>query len=225
MHVTIRSVLIASLLLTALFAQDQPAERTKASEYPAHTSIRGLEIGAEYLVHSVPGAKSYLFAKDYLVIEVALFPSKGERIRIANSQFTLRVNRGKLVIAPDSPGTVAGSIKYPDWERQQAATIQAGPVLLGGPSGVPRFPGDPTQDKRIPQPAGDPTPDSSGMNRPVEKSIDETVALAALAEGFIETPVRGCLFFPFRGKTKKIRSLELAYEPGEGKPTVTIPLL
>jgi hypothetical protein len=63
------------------------------------------------------------------------------------------------------------------------------------------------------------------MNQPREKTIDLTVALAALTEGFIEKPVHGCLFFKFQGKTKKIRSLELIYDLGEGRPKATIPLL
>lgn len=220
----IRAVLIASLLLPALFAEDHPAGRVKASDYPAHTSTQRLAIGAEYLLHSIPAENGFVFARDYLVIEVALFPAQGESLRTSPEQFTLSINHGKSLVT-DSAGTVAGSIKYPDWEQHPTTMVQAGPLILGGPSGVGRFPGDPTQDKPIPRPAGDPTADSSGMDQVPPADIDETVARASLASGPIEKSAHGCLFFKYRKNTNKIRSLELIYDPGEGRPKTTIPLL
>lgn len=190
----LRAVL-AALLFQVLFAQDKPAERTKASDYPAHTSIQGLEIGAEYLVHSIPGDNGYYYADDYLVVEVGVFPSSGEGVRIASRQFSLSLNHGKRLDASDAPGMVAASIN---------------PRAAGG------FGGQQGQNQQ---------PDSSGAQNGPPKTIYQTVALAALPEGSTEKPVKGCLFFRFGGRMKSIRSLELIYDPGEGKPKATIPLI
>lgn len=219
----VRAILLAALLLPAVLAQDRQPP-AKASGYPAHGAVQGLEIGADYLVHSIPTEQSYLFAKDYLVVEVALFPSKGESIRISSEQFKLRINQGKPVLFPDSSGTVAASLKYPDWEQHPTVTAQAGPVIVGSPTSPGRFPGDPTRGVPLPRPAGDP-PDPSGVDKEPPKTVDEALARAALPEGLIEKPVRGCLYFRFRGKTKSIQSIELVYDSGDGKPKAAIPLL
>ena len=187
-------LLISSLVLPALFAQDKPTGRVKASEYPAHAAIPGLEIGAEYLVHSIPGDNGYYYADNYLVVDVGVFPFSGEAIRIESRKFALRINQGKSVYAADSPGTVAASIT---------------PRMAG------TFPGQEQQQQ----------PDANSTDQRPPKTIQQTVALAALPEGPTEKPVKGCLFFRFGGSMKKIRSLELIYVPGEGKPLVTIPLL
>ena len=113
-----RSVILAALL--PLYAQNGPP-RSKASDYPAHVSLPGLEIGAEYLVHSIPGETGFYFAKEYLVVDVGVFSSTREGVAVKNDQFSLRINDGKLVLSPASPGTVAGALKYPDWEGQRGA--------------------------------------------------------------------------------------------------------
>ena len=190
----IRAVLITSLLLS-LFAQDKPAERTKASDYPAHTSLQGLEIGAESLVHSIPGDSGYYYADDYLVVDVGVFPSSGEGVRIANRQFVLSINHGKRVYAPDSPGTVAASIN---------------------PRASRGFAGQQGQDQQQ---------DPNGAQNGPPKTTYQTVVQAALPEGSTQKPAKGCLFFHIGGRMKSIRSIELIYDPGEGKPPVTIPLL
>lgn len=210
----IRLLISAVLVASVLAAGDAP--RSKASDYPVHATGPGFEIGAEYLVHSIPSDTGYLFTKDYLVVEVAIFPS--QIIHISSGQFSLRVNHGKS-FAPDSAGAVAGAIKYPDWEQHPVLTAQAGPIVVGPPE-TGRFPGD-QRGNPIPQPVPDPP---SGLEKAPSKTVDEILTAAAMPEGRIDRPARGCLFFRFRGKTKSIRSLELEYDSGDANSKVKISL-
>jgi hypothetical protein len=213
---------LAFVVLTALPAQDAPP-RSKASDYPAHVSLPGVEIGAEYLLHSIPGEKGFYFAKEYLVVEVGIFPSAGDDIAVSSRQLTLRINHGKSVLLADSPGSVAAALKYPDWETRPNATAKAGPVILGAPPEVGRFPGDPRQAPPVPRPVGEQS-DPSGTEKEPPKTIEQSIANAALPEGPANKPAKGCLFFRFTGKTKSIRSLELIYDAGESRPKATIAL-
>jgi len=205
----------------AIAAADKPV-RVKASDYPVHGAVPEMEIGAEYLVHSVPADNGYYFADDYLVVDVGIFPSTQQGVRISAERFRLRINKGKSELAPSTPGTVAASLKYPDWERHPNTTAQAGPVILA-PSQVERFPGDPRQTTPMPQPAPK-QEDPSGGEQAVRHSMEEMIANAALPEGETDKPVRGCLFFHYRGKMKSIKSLELVYDAGDGGSIVAVPL-
>jgi hypothetical protein len=215
-----RAVLL--IVLLTLHAQDGP-ERSKASDYPVHAALAGVEIGAEYLDHSVPGDKGFYIAKEYLVVEVGVYASTPDTVNIKSGEFSLRINDGKKVLVPVSPGTVAGALKYPDWENQRSATIQAGPVIYGAPTAEGRFPGDPGAPPPIQRPVEAP-PDPSGIEKQIPTSIDESIAKVALHDGLVHKAMRGCLFFRYAGKMKSIRSLDLVYDLGEGRPKATIKL-
>ena len=156
------------------------------------------------------------------MVDVGVFPSTQQGVKISAERFRLRINKGKSELSPDTPGAVAASLKFPDWEQHPNTTAQAGPVIIG-PSQVERFPGDPRQSSPMPQPAPKPD-DPSGGDQAVRHSMEETVANAALPEGQTDRPARGCLFFHYRGKMKSIRSLELVYDPGDSGSKVAIPL-
>lgn len=210
--------MVLSVLVLAVSAQDTP--RTKASDYPRRIALSSLEIGAEYLVHSIPGPNGGYFAKDYLVVEVAVFPAAKNAVKISSGQFTLRINN-KATLVTQASGAVASSIKYPDWEQRRNMSAQAGPLIFGPPA-VGRFPGDPTQPRPLPSPVPEQT-DAAGVKAP-DLPIETAVAQAALPEGLISEHVKGCLFFRFNGKLKSIKSLELIYEqPGAASARIPLP--
>jgi hypothetical protein len=155
----------------------------KANEYPAHASWARFAIGAEYLIHSIPTDNGSIFARDYLVVEVAIYPGK-EPVNILDAHFTLCVNGKKSVLSTESPGFVAASLKYPEWEQRPTAVgsvgIGDGSVILGGPSATPRFPGDPTARAPVGLPRRD--PDDRGRVRPQSRA-------------------RGACFLRFRGSS------------------------
>lgn len=210
------------LVLSPLLAQkDEP--RSKAADYPVHVSVPGMEIAAEYLLHSIPTTHGFYVANLYLVVDVGVFPSSGETVKVSNGQFRLRVNHGKFDLIADTPGTVAGSLKYPDWEQQRNLSAQAGPVIIGAPPNVGRFPGDGRDHPPVSAPVPE-EPDPSGQEKQVPQTMDELINAAALPEWPSKKPLKGCVFFHFAGKMKSIHSLELLYDGGAGRPKATIPL-
>jgi hypothetical protein len=216
----LRIAIVSAALLFALQAQEAP--RSKASEYPIHTALPSMEIGAEYMVHSIPGERGGYFAKEYLVVEVAIFPATRDSLKISSGQFTLRINKKSSLIAQSS-GMVAAALKYSDWEQRPQMTAQAGPMIYGAPQSG-RFPGDPTAPRPLPTPRVPDQTDSGNVDRQQNIPIEDALARAALPEGRFAEPVKGCLFFRFEGKLKSIKSLDLVYDAG-GSATATIPLL
>lgn len=203
-----------------MIAADAP--RSKASDYQAHVSLPTIEIGAEFLLHSVPTDQGFYVAQDYLVVDVGVFPAAHESVKITPGQFRLRINHKTPELSPDSPGSVAADVKYPDWEQHPTVVGQAGPVILSDPT-TPRFPGDPNAHPPIAPPLPKEA-DRHGIDTEIRKTIDESVANAALIEASGTKPIKGCLFFRFRGKTKSIKSLELVYDGGDAGPKATISL-
>ena len=76
-----RIVLLVSAFVLALPAQIGTRPKASEQEYPAHSKLEGLGIGAEYLVHSFSSGNEMFIAKEYLVVEVALFPAKDKLFR------------------------------------------------------------------------------------------------------------------------------------------------
>jgi len=216
--------MLAPVTVCFLLAQDA-GPRAKASDYPVHVAVSNLEIGAEYLLHSIPSDQGFIIAQDFLVIEVAIFPHGGAAT-IAPGQFTMRIN-GKKLLTPASPGMVAASIKYPDWETRPTATVQAGAgdgsVIFGTPSSVPRFPGDRRTGPTIP--SGPDAESSNGIDQTPRKPLDQVVAEAALPDVRTDRTVKGCIYFQFAGKTKSIKKLELLFDGGNSATQATIPII
>jgi hypothetical protein len=209
-------VFLVFWLAPVLMAQRGLQPKPKASDYPASARGEGIQIGAEYLVHTLKSGDDSFFLPDYLVIEVAVYPVEGGTGTISSDQFSLRINGKKQVLWAQPPGFVAASLKYPDWTRKPA--LQAGAaagntgIILGRPAPVARYPGDPEARRRLPDPP-----------KVQQQTGDYAVTETALANGKLERPVSGYLYFEYKGKTAKIKSLELIYRSGE--KTIAVPLL
>ena len=165
-----------------------------------------LDWKAEFCGHSVPHAGTTYFTANHIVVEVEILPDKAQPIRLASEQFRLRVN-GKKELAPETPGMVAGSLKYDDWTQRPRLEAQAGPVVLGAPRQQPRFPGDP-------QAGPQPGPRSGTVKQeeaPLHKTDAEAVVDAALPEGLTLGPTKGLLYFPYRGKVKGLKTIEILW--------------
>jgi hypothetical protein len=218
-----RFFIAAATLLAAPFVYGGTEPKAKPEEYPAHAKLAKLGIGAEYLVHSVAASSEMLFVPEYLVVEVALFPTGNEAYSISTGEFTLRVNGKKSVLFTQTPGMVAASLKYPDWGYRKGVEVGAGTdsggVILGRPTSVERFPGDPRPgQQRLPNPPQAPKPeDRSGIEKQQPVTVDQVVTESALPEGPAAKPVSGYIYFAFKGKTKSIRTLELLYQGPAGE--------
>jgi hypothetical protein len=178
-----------------------------------HAVTADKEIGVEYMVRSF-GADQILLADDFLVVEVAVYPAHRAAVEIDPRRFTLRINGKKQVLFPQSPGMVAASLKYPDWQRKTQMTLGGGMgdrgIVIGQPRGPARFPGDRRAEPRLPAPPQAPTGDAPVEKEPMD--ITELVQKVSLPEGLARFPVSGYLFFPYSGKLKSLKSVELLIE-------------
>jgi hypothetical protein len=220
---------IAAIFAAAALAFPQGTKpRIQPSDYPIQATLeKGYTLAAEYLVHSIPTSAGVLIADDYLVVEVAFFGPVKSKLNLSSSNFALRINNQKSTIQPDSSGAVAASIRYPDWNQKRGITpsggIGAGNAgVVYGPPVAPRFPGDPTGRPTV----SSPVPDQTDPNVPAKQPdapIEERVQSSALVEGNRAMPASGLIFFPYRGRTKSIKSLELIYESVDGKASLKLP--
>lgn len=194
--------------------------RPKAEDYAAQARTEKAAFGADYMVRSFSARNQTFLIDDYLVIEVAVYPVRRRPFLLAAGHFMLRVNGKKPLLAAQTPGMVAASLKYPDWERRPELVVGGGVgdagVILGRRDPVERFPGDPRPRQtrwpappRVPEQASDAAKDSA-------PAPDELVVEAALPEGETSQPVAGYLYFAYRGKPKAIRTLELVYQGPAG---------
>ena len=220
--------LLLLALLSAGWLSGQTTVKEKATDYPVHADVDTVSIGAEYLVHSIPAHSQTFFAPDYLVVEVAVFPGRQEPVEIGTNTFTLWINGRKEIIFPDSPGFVAASLTYPDWEQHRRTEMQAGVgnagVTIGRPPVVGRFPDDPTpHQSRLPPVPKAPTPENQhGIEQDSPQTADEALAQVALPGGLATKPVAGYIFFHYKGKPKSIKSLDLVFEGKQGSVTLKL---
>ena len=160
-----------------------------------------LDWKAEFCGHSVPFAGTTYFAADHIVVEIEVLPDKSTPIPLTSGEFRLRINGRKDLVAPETPGTVAASLKYSDWSQRPQLEAQAGPVIMGRPRQQSRFPGDTRPGQQ---------PDRSD-DRPSAKTDAEAVIEAALPEGTTLGPTKGLVYFPYRGKLKGLKTIDLMW--------------
>ena len=210
------------LFLAGLLSADSGVPpRTVPEDFPVHQKSARLVIGAEFMVHSFGRDSERYVNEDYLTVEVGIYPANRNPVLISPSQFTLRVNGKKEVLIPAAPSQVAASLKYPDWEERPRLEAQAGPVSIGRPQSAPRFPGDnrPNENRLPPPPQASSDP---ALAEPTHIAPSVLVKEVALVQGEHKFPAGGYLYFPYRGKIKSIRELDLVYNNGTESITLRL---
>ncbi len=213
------------LLLFAglLSAQVGIEPRPKPEDFPAHQETARLAIGAEFMVHSFGRDAERYVNEDYLTVEVGVYPVDRKPVLISAAQFALRVNGKKEPVSSAPPSLVASSLHYNDWEQRAQLDRQDGQGSIGGPSqsGGPRFPGDnrPNQG-RLPAPPQ--APADTALAPPDHVAPSVLLKEVALTEGEHKFPAGGYLYFPYRGKIKSIRTLDLVYSNGSESITLRL---
>lgn len=174
--------------------------RNAPSEYPAQGAVGDMKVGAEYMVTTFSAEGQSFSVEDHLIVELGVFPQKEANVDVR--RFTLRIN-GKRILMTQTPGMVAASVKYPDWTSKPTLQADAGPVTVGRAPPVGRFPGD-RRAERLPTP----DPSQTNSTKP-EVNYADLIKRAALTEGKMNRPLAGLLYFPYDGKLKSIRTVEL----------------
>ena len=208
----VRALLILVAGASLVAGQSATAERQKAADYQVSASAGRAELGAEFLVHNIPSARGYYFAKSYLVVDVGVFPKPGGVLTVSAGQFTLRLNGGKIPLLAQPAGMVAASLKYPDGGEPSgfSGSASAGGIGIGNvPRPVGRFPGDSRGQ----------VPGQVATSNP-EDEPDHQVALVALPDASSDRAVKGCVFFAADIKAKKIKTLELEWTGPAGERAV-----
>ena len=197
---------------SAAVAQVGTDPKPKAEDYEVHGQSKDISIGAEFMIHSFSGQGQTYIAKDFLVVEVALYPPKGTALDANPGRFALRLNGKRL--APVQPQMVAASLQHPEWQTgprlEGGGGLGNAGVILGRPRPT-QVPGG--QDPRGPTQPRVPAPDPPGGVAPEPRvPAHELLVQTALPQGSYKGPVSGFLYFPYKGKTTSIKSLDLLYE-------------
>jgi hypothetical protein len=196
---------------TLAFAQGGTEPKPKPEDYELHARSEHTGIGAEFMVHSFSGQGQTYIVKDFLVVEVALYPEKGTEVHADPTAFTLRINGNQRMLHAIAATAVVASIERPQWQQGGGPRMEGGAgvggVILGIPGGGGQGQGRPMPaPPRAPDPAGAP-----GVDAPEQVSPNELLVRTAFPAGDFKGPVSGFIYFPYRGKMTSLKSLDLLF--------------
>jgi hypothetical protein len=181
----------------SVFAQDPAlaelrsvSARTAPADYMAQGKAGEFTVAADFVSHSVPTAHGTFTSEDYVVVEVAFYGPAGSKLKLAFSDFSLKINDRKMPIPGQPNGVVFRSLTDPEWQPPKV------------------------EEDKSKRPAGEPPPPK--MPFPLRRAMEQKVTKAAMPEGDRELPVAGLLFFPYRGKDAGITAVELLYNGAAG---------
>jgi hypothetical protein len=185
--------------------------------YKANCEIEGVGLGATWLKDLEVRQRFVTdLGRDFLVVEVALYPKSGADLQVQPERFGLRIN-DERVRRPENPKVIAAYLQKREASKRDVVVVPV--VGVGYESG--RTVNDPATGTYR-RPGGVYT--SAGVLVGVEPSTDvnpkneETMALElsekGLPSGTFNKPVGGHLYFRIDKKTLKDTQLkcELVYE-------------
>jgi hypothetical protein len=182
------------------------APRPSPAEYQTAVRMGQYTLAVDFDAHGVPTSDGVFSTEEFIVFEVALYGPSGSHLPLQYEDFSLRMN-GKKQPAPSQPFTfVFKTLKSPEWEatlepvkKESGNGINAG----GGGGGGENLP-----------------PPKPKMPIDVERRMELRVQKAAVPGADRPLPVTGLIFFPYSGKTKNIKSMDLIYTGAAGKATI-----
>ena len=209
----------AILFCTAILAEEALKPRMTPSAYEAHGRVTDAEVAADFLVHSIPVPQHPMLSSDYIVVEAAWYPAAGKRVMVNTARLSLRINGKKEPLLSQTPSAVAASIKYPNWRQHPELVAGAGVgdagIVVGQLPRVSRFPGD----NRRPPPRPTTAPKDPNIPDPEPVNVGALIQATALPDGQTSHPVSGFVYFPYTGRPKSIKAVELLVQT-EGEPLV-----
>ena len=188
--------------------------RAASTGYPVHGPAESATIAAAIMP---PNQVSKMFppdiSKDYVVVEVAIYPENGVPFDAHSADFSLRV--GQRIGRADSPIDVAPwpDRRVPAIRSPVDVTAQVGVIhesendpAYGRQRGTATYTGiavsSPGHDN-LPPPPPDPRVDT--------RIVQDKAQRMALPEGDTKVAIAGYLYFPQYAKRKKSDEIELRY--------------
>ena len=204
--------LFAAVLGCALAsAQNPPAPRASATEYPASQMQPQYSIGAKVLSKTqIQNSFAAPLAGRYVVVEIGIYPANGKTLDLQKAAFALRTADGKDMVNPAAPEEIASilqqrppssrdvalyptaNVGYVTWPVYNGTgTKQVGGPVVGVGLGV-----------GVNQSTSTATTDSD------RKTMETELRDKQLKEGEASKPVAGYLYFPITTKDRVQYQLE-----------------
>src|SRR5919106_5151296 len=112
-----RRAVLLGLFASACWPQGT-VPKADPGEYRVQATGVLADYGIEYQVRTVSAGRDSFLSEDYLVVEVAVFPKTGSKTKVDLRNFTLRLNDKGGELLAQTPGIVAASFKYPNWDMR-----------------------------------------------------------------------------------------------------------
>lgn len=190
--------------------------RTSPADYAAHAEQSGAKMAAEVLS---PDDVRNLFSTDlrnYIVVEVAVWPKEGGQLDVSGVDFGLKTDPGRAPVRPASARTIATINQKRSRSRTDDIVLYPSVGVTTGSWGTGTQVG-----VGVGMGGGAPGPASTGRDREVmEQELDER----ALPDVVATKPVAGYLFFPAAPKGRKSASYELIYDSEAGRLAASLPV-
>jgi hypothetical protein len=179
--------------------------RTAPADYQAQGPAGKLTIAAEFIGHNIPAGDHTLSSEDFVAVEAAVYGSPDARTKLSFEDFSLRINDRKAAVPSQPYGLVVKNLKDPELEptKSEQQKSKTG-ISTGG------------------QPDTSSTPQPVHIPVEVRRGWEEQLRKSSMPLGDRALPQAGLLFFPYRGKTEKIQSLELLYSGPAGTATLAL---
>lgn len=214
---------IAMILAASLVAGPKgTAPRSDASKYPVHVTRDAESVGAILLTPAQLQRDFVSDLKDYVVIEVAIYPAAGTPLDVSLDDFSLRPPNSDVAVRPLSPKLAAARVQK-DKTAKRTVDVYAS-VGVGYESGRVYDPvtgrsreGGVYTSTGVGVGVGGPSGPSDRDRGVMEMELTEQ----GLPEGVAAAPVAGHLYFPSSAK-RKSGIYELEYRLRGQKVTLKV---
>ena len=219
-------VLAAGLGHGAMCQTKGPAPRSSAENYPAHAQQDEATIGAALLTRDQVRKAFVSDMGRCLVVEVAVYPQKNNRVEISLDDFTLRVAGSNIAAKPSDARDLSATLPDKPKADHDVVISQTNRAGYESPSTDPR-----TGERR---PGGVYSGTSAGVgvglggSQPSSKDHERIGMLTeltakALPEGKTAAPVSGYIYFSLPSQKDKKTAYQLEYTLNGNKMVLALP--
>ncbi|MBZ5500398.1 MAG: hypothetical protein LAP85_28725 [Acidobacteriia bacterium] len=213
------SCLVIILSATLLVAAQGTVPRGEVTAYPNHVEVEGVSLGVSVLKDAEVKQRFVTeLGRDYLVVEVALYPKDGVDLKVEPDRFVLRTLDQERAMRSENPKVVVAALRKAEESKKEIILVPH--VGVGYESGTGRY--DPATgtyrrtsgiytSTGIDVMVGNPYPDPNPRN---EEVMVLELSEKGLPAGTFQKPVAGHLYFRIGKELSKDKAtrFELSYE-------------